>query len=150
MADTVTDPCPPDAVSASMFLFDATADDDLLVLAAYAAAEEAQQNERKAQCVDQTTSDPAPAGSSVAASDNDGQDIDSAELETSTTARTMTWIPRLREVADVPHDRLTPIHGRLIAHGLLQFQLLGREEGVVYRLTPAGRKALCPSLDEAA
>jgi len=53
-----------------------------------------------------------------------------------------TWVTRLREIEGVPSDQLAPIHGRLIALGLLHFQLPGRDEGVVYRVTSDGRKAI--------
>jgi hypothetical protein len=48
----------------------------------------------------------------------------------------------LGAVTDVPEGRLAPIHGKLIALGLLRFQLLGRMAGVVYRLTPDARQSL--------
>ncbi len=56
--------------------------------------------------------------------------------------RRVTWVPRLKEIEGVPAGRLAPIHGRLIALGLLQFQIEGRRAGVQYQLTPAGRRAL--------
>lgn len=49
------------------------------------------------------------------------------------------WVFRIRDLEGVPGDRLAPAHGRLIAHGLLHFQLLAPDAKVVYRLTPAGR-----------
>lgn len=52
------------------------------------------------------------------------------------------WIPRLRELPGVAAERLSPLHGQLIAHGLLKFNLLGRTAGVGYRLTPEGRDVL--------
>jgi hypothetical protein len=52
------------------------------------------------------------------------------------------WVPRLDAVANVPEGRLAPIHGKLIALGLLRFQLLGRTAGVVYRLTTEARQSL--------
>lgn len=62
--------------------------------------------------------------------------------EDSTVPHAAIWVPRIREVEGVPGDQLAPIHGRLIALGLINFQLQGREEGVLYRVTPEGRKAL--------
>lgn len=61
---------------------------------------------------------------------------------------TTRWVERLQRVEGVPGDRLAPAHGRLIAQGYLQFQLQGRDAGVVYRLTPAGRAVLASSGDE--
>ena len=52
------------------------------------------------------------------------------------------WVPRLHDLQEIQDDRLPRIHGRLIAEGLLRFNLLGRSAGIGYRLTPAGRQAL--------
>lgn len=52
------------------------------------------------------------------------------------------WIPRLAMVEQVSPERLPPVHGKLIALGLLRFQLLDRSGGMVYRLSPEGRCAL--------
>lgn len=52
------------------------------------------------------------------------------------------WIPRLREMPGIAADRLAPLHGQLIAHGLLRFNLLGRMAGMGYRVTPEGRQLL--------
>lgn len=64
-----------------------------------------------------------------------------------------TWVRRLRTVDGVPDDQLSQIHGRLIAYGLLRFQLAGQgtATGLEYQVTPLGRRALgeAVSLDEA-
>jgi hypothetical protein len=52
------------------------------------------------------------------------------------------WVPRLDDLQGIEAERLPRIHGRLIAEGLLKFNLLGRSAGIGYRLTPAGRQAL--------
>lgn len=52
------------------------------------------------------------------------------------------WVPRLVDVPGVDDARLAPMHGKLIAHGLLSFQLTGRTSGVVYRVSADGRDAL--------
>lgn len=52
------------------------------------------------------------------------------------------WIPRLMDSPGLPADRVAPLHGQLIAHGLLRFQLLSRTAGIGYRVTPEGRAAL--------
>ena len=54
------------------------------------------------------------------------------------------WIGRLPAVPGVPSDRLSPIHGRLIALGLLRFDLEERSTGLRYQLTPLGRQAALP------
>jgi hypothetical protein len=49
--------------------------------------------------------------------------------------------PRVREVAGIPREQMARIHGKLIAHGLLQVEIAGRTGGMLYQLTSAGRKA---------
>jgi hypothetical protein len=53
-----------------------------------------------------------------------------------------SWVARLSLIDGVAAERLAPLHGTLIARGLLSFQLLDRHGGIVYRLTPEGRSAL--------
>ena len=52
------------------------------------------------------------------------------------------WIPRILEVEGILKAHLPPIHGKLIAHGFLKFQLNGRGAGVLYQLSPLGKRAL--------
>ncbi len=52
------------------------------------------------------------------------------------------WVARLPLLDGVSAERLAPLHGALIARGLLSFQLLDHNGGIVYRLTPEGRSAL--------
>ena len=52
------------------------------------------------------------------------------------------WIPRLRSVDGISPDHLPRIHGKLIALGLLKFQLTGRESGICYQLSTLGRHVL--------
>lgn len=142
-----------------MLLFDTDfADDDLKVLSEYARAQDVAEAARKTQQQqepsgeDSTSAGDEPddlEGASWAEAASDGAGV--ATLESKTTARRIcTWVSRLREVDGVPADRMAPIHGRLIAHGLLQFQLQGREDGVVYRVTSAGRQMLNTPSAEAA
>jgi hypothetical protein len=58
------------------------------------------------------------------------------------------WVPRLAVVEQVSPERLAPLHGKLIALGLLRFQLLDRTGGMVYRLSPEGRRALAGTLGQ--
>jgi len=52
------------------------------------------------------------------------------------------WLSRISSVDHVPSEQLPSIHGKLIALGLLEFQLAGRMDGVQYRLSPEGRRGL--------
>jgi hypothetical protein len=56
--------------------------------------------------------------------------------------RTRPWVTRLPLVEGVPTGELAPIHGKLIAQGLLQFSLEGRDAGVRYQLTREARQIL--------
>lgn len=49
--------------------------------------------------------------------------------------------PRVREVEGVPADQMARVHGKLIAHGLLQVEITGRTGGMLYQLTTLGRRA---------
>ena len=49
--------------------------------------------------------------------------------------------PRVREVDGVPADQMARVHGKLIAHGLLQVEITGRTGGMLYQLTAVGRRA---------
>ncbi len=55
---------------------------------------------------------------------------------------------RVREVDGVPADQMARVHGKLIAHGLLQVEIAGRTGGMLYQLTTAGRRA-CLQVAEA-
>ena len=52
------------------------------------------------------------------------------------------WVPRLPAIGGVETERLSQVHGRLIAHGLLSFQLAGRTLGMAYQLSPLAREAM--------
>ena len=129
------------------------ADDDLAVLSAYAAAQDLAEAHRRSQpqAEPSPSATPAPIEDTVDPGDESCEDAD-GEFAGSTPSvrRAYTWVARLRSVEGVLPDRMAPIHGRLIAHGLLQFQLQGRDEGVLYRVTSAGRQKLTAPAAEAA
>ncbi|MGH7127710.1 MAG: hypothetical protein ACREJB_09105 [Planctomycetaceae bacterium] len=52
------------------------------------------------------------------------------------------WLERLDRIDGVKAERLSRVHGRLIALGFLKFQLAGQNAGVRYQLSPSGREAL--------
>lgn len=138
-----------------MLLFDIDfGEDDLAVLSAYAQAQDSAEAARKSQPQGESANTlTAELGDESDEFDGeilDDGDVASAQTSQPASRRTHTWISRLREVEGVLHDRLAPTHGRLIAHGLLQFQMQGREDGVVYRVTSAGRQILNTPNAEAA
>ncbi len=53
-----------------------------------------------------------------------------------------TWVPRITAVEDLDPTKFSSIHGKLIALGLLKFELAGKSDGMQYQLTPFGRQAL--------
>ena len=54
------------------------------------------------------------------------------------------WVARLVAVDPLPADRLSVLHGKLIAIGLLKFEISSRTEGMQYQVTQFGRQALQP------
>jgi hypothetical protein len=54
------------------------------------------------------------------------------------------WIPRLIGAEGIPAEQLSSIHGKLIALGLLTFELGSRTDGVLYQVTTLGKQALLP------
>ena len=59
-----------------------------------------------------------------------------------TTPEMDGWLERVVRVDGVPDEQLPRVHGKLIALGLLKFQLAGRTSGVRYQLSPEGWQAL--------
>ena len=57
--------------------------------------------------------------------------------------------PRVRAVDGVPADQMARVHGKLIAHGLLQVEIAGRTGGMLYQLTAVGRRACLRLADSA-
>ena len=51
------------------------------------------------------------------------------------------WVARLSRVDGVEPERLSDLHGKLIATGLLSFEVAGKS-GIQYQLSPLGRRAL--------
>jgi hypothetical protein len=51
------------------------------------------------------------------------------------------WLPRLSRLDGVEPERLSALHGKLIALGLLSFEVSGKS-GMQYQLSPLGRRTL--------
>ncbi len=58
-----------------------------------------------------------------------------AEAEESSTG----WVVRIASIEGVETARMSTLHGRVIALGYLKFQLIDRQVGLRYRLTPSGK-----------
>jgi hypothetical protein len=121
-----------------------------LILATYA-REESLTAERLAASREKSPTQPvaAPADSSPSGAADGPEpqlespsDPESKPEPAESRGRPQIWVRRQVEIAGVPSERLAALHGRLIAEGLLQFSLSGREEGVVYRLASEARRAL--------
>ncbi len=63
------------------------------------------------------------------------------------TCPNVEWRPRITAVAGLAAEKLSVIHGKLIALGMLKFEISNRADGVQYQLTPLGRQALLPVAD---
>jgi len=59
----------------------------------------------------------------------------------------LEWSPRITAVDGLVPEQLSVIHGKLIALGMLKFEIGNRADGVQYQLTPFGRQALLPPAD---
>jgi hypothetical protein len=56
----------------------------------------------------------------------------------------LEWSPRISDISGLAPDRVSAIHGKLIALGMLKFEISSRTDGVQYQLTTLGRQALIP------
>jgi hypothetical protein len=52
------------------------------------------------------------------------------------------WISRIAAIPGIESTVLSSIHGKLIAHGFLKFEVGARDAGVLYQLTTLGRQAV--------
>jgi hypothetical protein len=52
------------------------------------------------------------------------------------------WVDRVFDLSGVEDNQLSKYHGRLIALGLLDFELGGRGEGMRYQVSTLGKEAL--------
>jgi hypothetical protein len=57
-------------------------------------------------------------------------------------AEKLEWCARVTEIQGLPPEQLSAIHGKLIALGMLKFEIGSRADGVQYQVTPFGRQAL--------
>lgn len=80
--------------------------------------------------------EPVPV-ETVAVSENSTKEKDS-EAEDSSTG----WVSRIAQLEGVDPSRMSTLHGRVIALGYLKFQLIDRQIGLRYRLTPAGKQVV--------
>ena len=60
------------------------------------------------------------------------------------TSGTLEWSPRIVEVPGLAAENFSAIHGKLIALGMLKFEISNRTDGMQYQLTTLGRQALVP------
>ena len=63
------------------------------------------------------------------------------------TSESLEWSPRIFEVPGLATDQLSAFHGKLIALGMLKFEIGSRADGVQYQLTALGRQALIPAAE---
>src|SRR5579871_2347078 len=65
-----------------------------------------------------------------------------AAYEQRIAAEKLEWSPRITALANLAAEQLSMIHGKLIALGLLKFEIGSRADGMQYQLTTLGRQAL--------
>ena len=61
------------------------------------------------------------------------------------TAESLEWSPRITLVEGLAAEQVSVIHGKLIALGMLKFEIGNRADGVHYQITALGRQALLPA-----
>ena len=54
----------------------------------------------------------------------------------------LEWSARVTEVEGIAPDQLSAIHGKLIAMGMLKFEIGSRAAGIQYQITTLARQAL--------
>ena len=67
-----------------------------------------------------------------------------AEYQQKIAAGSLEWAQRITSVAGIAAESLAVVHGKLIALGMLKFEILSRTDGLQYQLTSLGRQALTP------
>jgi hypothetical protein len=67
--------------------------------------------------------------------------VPSSDCESSDASESPGWVPRLSRLDGVEPERLSALHGKLIALGLLSFEISGKL-GMQYQLSPLGRRTL--------
>jgi hypothetical protein len=80
----------------------------------------------------------ANQSAAVAVSDGPPESLEAGE--------DLGWVPRLSRLDGVEPERLSAVHGKLIALGLLSFEVSGKS-GMQYQLSPLGRRTLNRSSD---
>jgi hypothetical protein len=67
--------------------------------------------------------------------------VPTAAIDPAAEPHSAGWVSRLSRLDGVEPERLSALHGKLIALGLLSFEVTGKS-GVQYQLSPLGRRAL--------
>ncbi len=68
----------------------------------------------------------------------DGDEV----TDQSAGSKSIDWMPRTLDILGLDENLLSKIHGRLVAAGLLDMDVLDRQAGLCYRLTREGKKVL--------
>lgn len=81
-----------------------------------------------------------PVAEPVAHVESSVADGDKKEAEAEDSS--VGWVSRIAQLEGVELARMSTLHGRVIALGYLKFQLIDRQIGLRYRLTPAGKQVV--------
>ncbi|TWT52298.1 hypothetical protein KOR42_29840 [Thalassoglobus neptunius] len=68
--------------------------------------------------------------------------LDEVKIERDSEESGPRWARRIPQIENIAPEVLTEIHGQLIAMDLLTFQLEDKDDGLMYRITREGRRAL--------
>ncbi|MEW4489779.1 hypothetical protein AB1L42_16980 [Thalassoglobus sp. JC818] len=68
--------------------------------------------------------------------------LDEVKIERDSEESGPRWARRIPQIENIDPEVLTEIHGQLIAMDLLTFQLEDKNDGLMYRITGEGRRAL--------
>lgn len=82
-----------------------------------------------------------PALEPVADDVSDASTDDAREVERA-LPRGLPAVPRLHVVAGIAESDLAQLHGQLVANGFVTVEILGRTDGLAYRLTRDGVRQL--------
>lgn len=103
----------------------------LTLLAAYRDA--AERLRQTAQAPEKTIEPAAEAGSSETVADDAGD-----RENTQSIPRGLPAVPRMHSVPGIDADSLAHLHGQLVANGFAAVEILGRSDGLAYRVTREG------------
>ncbi len=93
-----------------------------------------------AECIRQANISSNTSAEAAVVADSDPTD-EAGESERA-VPRGLPAVPRLRAVPGIDADDLARLHGQLVANGFATVEILGRTDGLAYRITRDGLRQL--------